>query len=231
MEIAILQTDSVNPALRPKYGDYPDMFENLLVKRSTTPINFTIIDCHNMSYPTELSSDAYIITGSRNSVYEDKPWIFELARFVEKILRSHRKLIGICFGHQLIAHFFGGKTEEVGWVLGTQNIDILESFDNTKNSDRALCLLSSHRDQVTRLPDSARLVARSKNCDNSGYVIGQQILTLQSHPEFSKDYFRALIESRRKILDPAIFEAGSESLTFNIDQQKAADWILNFLKH
>ena len=62
-------------------------------------------------------------------------------------------------------------------------------------------------------------------------MIGQQILTLQSHPEFSKDYFRALIESRRKILDPAIFEAGSESLTFNIDQQKAADWILNFLKH
>ncbi|MAZ45688.1 MAG: GMP synthase [Gammaproteobacteria bacterium] len=231
MEIAILQTDSVSPALRLKYGDYPDMFENLLVKRSTTPINFTIIDCHRMSYPRELSSDAYIITGSRSSVYEDKPWIFALARFVEKVVRSDRKLIGICFGHQLIAHFFGGKTEKVGWVLGTQKIDILESFENRKNLDQEFFLLSTHRDQVTCLPDGARLVARSENCGNSGYAIGRQILTLQSHPEFSKDYFRALIEARRKDLDPDIFEIGSESLTIDTDQPKAADWILNFLEH
>ena len=123
LRIGILQTDSVLEKFQPKFGDYPLMFERVLQSSARLPDAAEIrVECINysvqQSMPATLECDAYLITGSRDSVYDDMPWIVELVNFVERAMAAGKKIIGICFGHQLMAHFFGGRVAPAEERLG-----------------------------------------------------------------------------------------------------------------
>ena len=229
MIIGILQTDSVMDRFRTDFGDYPQMFGQLLQGAASRDIAFRVVDCQAMDYPAPDSCDAYIITGSRNSVYEDELWIKALAEFVDKLLAARRKLVGICFGHQLVAHFFGGRTRAVGWAVGVQQCTVVENASWMRPSLTDFALLSSHKDQVVELPAGARLLISSEFCPVSGYAIGDQVFTLQGHPEFSKPYSRELMTMRRELLGTETFERGIESLTQETHEPEVAQWIANFI--
>ena len=88
VRIGILQTDSVMEQFRPRFGDYPQMFERVLLNSAqTTGVQ---VECVNYpvqsTLPKTMDCDAYLITGSRDSVYDDLPWIFDLVRFLEGCL-------------------------------------------------------------------------------------------------------------------------------------------------
>ena len=229
MLIGILQTDSVVHQFQPKFGDYPQMFMELLEQSAGRDLHFRAIDCQAMDYPRAESCDAYIITGSRFSVYDDEPWIPELVEFVDRALQADRKVVGICFGHQLIAHFFGGETAEVGWAVGVHRCDVVATANWMRPAKSGFALLSSHKDQVVELPTDARLLVSSDFCPNSGYAIGEQVFTLQGHPEFSKPYARALLNLRRELLGQATFQQGMRSLAEDTHERDMAMWITNFI--
>lgn len=241
MKIGILQTDAVRRELQPRYGDYPDMFVNLLAGAADEVPSFQVIDCKAMAYPPPTECDGYVITGSGHSVYEDLPWITQLARFCERALASERKLIGVCFGHQLLAHFFGGRTERVGWAVGVHRSEVVGVSANAGaaagSADawmrpwlQEIALLSSHQDQVVALPAGGRPILRNDFCPNAGYVIGDQVLTVQGHPEFSKPYAQSLMMLRRELLGEATFERGIESLSDATHANEVATWMLNFIE-
>jgi len=194
-------------------------------------VEFASYHVQRGEYPAAQSCDAYLITGSRHSVYDGQPWIPELVAFLRQVLARQRKVIGICFGHQLIAHYFGGETRaaEVGWCVGVHRAAVLSQEPWMQPSLAAFNLLSSHKDQAVRLPEGARRFAASSACPNAGFVMGEHILTFQGHPEFSKPYARDLMNMRKDVLGAQRFEAGLESLREPLDNPVVARWILNFI--
>lgn len=236
LALAILRTDEVLPQFVDAHGDYPDMFSRLLraaAQEREVPLTLCIdsFDVRVEDYPAPDAFAGYLITGSRASVYDDEPWIAALARYLERVLEADRKIVGICFGHQLVAHFFGGETVAArqGWAVGVQENRAITREAWMEPPGERLNLLSSHKDQVSRLPHGARLIAASDFCPVSGFVMGEQVMTLQGHPEFHRDYSRDLMEMRRELLGEEAFATGMASLDKETDENKAAHWILNFL--
>jgi GMP synthase-like glutamine amidotransferase len=235
LTLGLLRTDTVLEEFQPRFGDYPDMFGSLL-DRAAQAFPGLSLELPGYFVPGgELPAspeecDGYVITGSRYSVYDDEPWITSLAAFLAGAVAARRKVAGICFGHQLIAHFFGGRTEPApaGWAVGVHGVRLL-SRETWMVPERArVGLLSSHKDQVSRLPDGARLIASTDSCPLAGFVIGEDVMTLQGHPEFSKSYAEALMRKREGLLGPEKFAAGIESLGQETDEPLVGQWLLRF---
>jgi GMP synthase-like glutamine amidotransferase len=233
MRIGILKTDSVREEFQSEFGDYPAMFRAVLMASADdVPIEFRDYDVQRGEYPASIDEcDAYLITGSRESVYDDQPWIHRLAKFVQELDAARHPLVGICFGHQLIAHVLGGETRaaETGWAVGVQETQVLSPAEWMLPYRERFGLLSSHKDQVVRLPERAEVFASTAFCPNSGFTIGDHILTFQGHPEFSKGYSRALIELRRDLLGEPGYSSGVESLGKPVHQSMVGRWIINFI--
>lgn len=228
LHIGILQTDSVLEHLQGEYGDYPKMFMDLFssVDPEARFTNYVVQD----TMPKTVECDAYIVTGSRLSVYDDEPWIFALAEFIAEALNQNKKLIGICFGHQLMAHFFGGVVApaDAGWAVGVHTSQV-ESRPWMSAGVENLSLLSSHKDQVRQLPENADLFATNAFCPIAGFTMADQVITIQGHPEFNKNYAQALMTHRQAILGEQVFSKGLSSLTTPIDSQTFAQLALAFV--
>ena len=232
MRIGILQTDRVMERFQGRHGDYPKMFEDVLTAASGgETLDFESIDSMASAYPEPGSCDAYVITGSRQSVYDGDPWIEGLAEFVGKALDAGGKVVGICFGHQLIAHFFGGEAGPApGWAVGVHESRVVADAPWLDPKMDSFRLLSSHKDQVTRLPEGAELFATNEYCPIAGFTWGEGVMTLQGHPEFKKPYSRDLMNMRRDLLGEDTYRAGIASLEEDIDPVAAGRWMLNFCR-
>ena len=231
MKLGILRTDAVRPELKPEYGEYPDMFIALL-RQSDPNLEYAVYDVELGQYPVDIDEvDAYLITGSKSSVYEDKPWIAELIEFVRALNRRHKKLLGFCFGHQLVAQALGGKTERSakGWGVGLHTHRFTTAPSWHDQGDVNLDILVSHQDQVVAVPDSARVLAGSEFCENAVCQIGDHILTFQGHPEFVPEYSRELLSIRRELIGEAAYAAGVSSLSGVHQGHRVGSWVLNFL--
>jgi GMP synthase-like glutamine amidotransferase len=236
LRIAILRADEVLPQFVDHHGDYPQMFEALLTaaaadRRHPVTVRFTCFDARTEALPDPTAYDGYLITGSRLSVYDDEAWISALATYLERVMEAGGRILGICFGHQLIAHFFGGRTEpaQAGWAVGVQQNRMLVDEPWMTPGGARLNLIASHKDQVSELPESARVIATSEFCPIGGFVISDQVLTFQGHPEFQPAYSRDLMEMRRELLGEEAYLEGVESLTRETDEAKVGHWMINFL--
>ena len=236
LRVAILQTDEVMPEFVGRHGNYPDMFAALLERaaRDRDPqldVRFSSHDVRVGYYPGAGDHDGFVITGSRSSVYDAEPWIAGLANFVKEVLQVGGKVIGICFGHQLMAHFFGGETRPApgGWVVGVQESRTITNEPWMVPGDQRLNLLACHKDQVHALPDGARVIATSDFCAIGGFVMGAQVMTLQGHPEFHRDYSLDLMLMRRELLGEETFNNGISSLAKETDEDMVGHWMINFL--
>jgi len=229
MHIGILKVDSVRDEFVAEHGDYPDMFEHLLLSADAS-LQISVFDVQSGDFPQPSLCDGYLITGSRESVYEDLPWIPPLVAFVEQLRAQEIKLAAICFGHQLVAHFFGGRVgaAEQGWGVGVHSCEVVERDDWMTPPAERLNLLCSHKDQVLELPPDATLYATSDFCPNAGFTVGNHTLTIQGHPEFQKDYARALMTFRKELLGEPVFRSGLDSLSSPVDQALMGTWLVNF---
>lgn len=183
--------------------------------------------------PPELDAcDAWLITGSRNSVNDAEPWIRQLEAFVRALHAARRPLVGVCFGHQLVARALGGVVERaaVGWGVGTHRYEVIAPAPWMEPARQNLALRASHQDQVVRLPGEARLYLRSDFCPLAGFTVGTHVLTIQPHPEFPAPYTRALLDRRRPVLGEACWARAVASLEEPVDARTVGRWFLRFLR-
>ena len=146
--------------------------------------------------------------------------------------RQQKNLIGICFGHQLVAQALGGKVEKAtaGWGVGVHEVRWHNSPGRPGEHRDGFKLLVSHKDQVIEPAADSVVLAGSAFCPNSVCQIGQHILTFQGHPEFIKDYSRALMNFRRDLLGEDVYRRGMASLAEDTDQLEVARWIIDFIR-
>lgn len=237
MKIGILQVDSVRDEYQKEFGNYPDMFEQMLKQAALSILGKEIsvinYDTEHGIYPSRIDEcDGYVITGSKSSVYDDEPWIKDFRKYVVELHEAKAKLVGICFGHQMIALALGGHSEKspAGWGVGVHSYDVLKDKDYMRPPLPSVSAIVSHQDQVSSLPVGAELLSGSEFCPNSMFQIDNHILAFQGHPEFSKNYSRTLMNLRREIIGEEVYSEGMQSLEKEIHGDIIAKWIIRFIE-
>ncbi len=196
MKLGILKTGAPPAPLEAQFGSYPDMFQRLLGRDA---YDYEVFDVAAGETPASAEAcDAYLVTGSSAGVYEAEPWIADLIAFL-RAARGRAGLVGVCFGHQVMAEAFGGQVVKSpkGWGVGLHAYTLMEPVPVLASQTR-LAAPASHQDQVVVLPPGARVLGAS---DFTPYGMlaydDQPAISIQLHPEFEPDYARALIEARR----------------------------------
>ena len=233
MRIGILQCDHVADDLVDAHGDYQDMFTGLIHAQDKS-IEVSIYDLTADQFPVDLKAcDGYIITGSQFSAYDDISWIHKAKILVADLYKAEIPTIGICFGHQLIAESLGGKVEKAtdkGWGVGVQHWDVKSENDwMGDNPPESFSMRASHQDQVLEMPADSKLIAGSDFCPIAGFQTGA-MLTLQGHPEFSRNYAESLINKRVERIGQETVDIARETLKEGVDGDKVGAWMVEFIK-
>ena len=225
MNVAILETGAPPAELRSRFGAYPAMIETLLGPGFET----ARYDVVAGALPAAASDhDAYMITGSPAGVYEPHAWIPPLKQFLRDS-KGQAKLVGLCFGHQIMAEAFGGRVEksERGWGVGLQRYDVADHAPWMDDA-ASFAIPVSHQDQVVEQPPASHVLA-SNAFSPFGLLAydDQPAISLQGHPEWEPAFAQALIETRRdRLPDP---DAAIASLDGPNDRARVGEWIRRFL--
>ena len=232
MKIGILKADKVRHELLDRFGEYPAMFKDLLQKVEAG-IEIVVYDVISGEFPKQIDEvHGYIITGSKMSVYDEIDWIKELGSFVQELHKKKKKLIGICFGHQMVAHFLGGKTQksDKGWGVGIHESAFTSAATIYGSEGQTYNLVYSHQDQIVEPAPSSVILASSDFCPYSMLQIEDHILTFQGHPEFKPEFSRSLMELRKDDFGNTRYKEGLDSLIKTTDADEVGKWIVSFIK-
>ncbi len=221
MHIGILQT-GLAPDDVEGLGDYPDMFERLLAGHGFAFRTWRVVE---MDFPEgPEAADGWLLTGSKHGVYEDHPFIAPLEDFIRAAYAKPVPMVGVCFGHQIIAQALGGRVEKFagGWSVGAQSYDF---------GGEALTVNAWHQDQVVEAPADAVRAASSPFCENAALIYGDRAFTVQAHPEFEDAFVDGLIRTRGVgVVPEAQLAKAAERLGTPLDSARLGDRIAAFFE-
>jgi GMP synthase-like glutamine amidotransferase len=235
LRIGLLQCGHLVGDLGATHGDYPILFRRLL---SEFGVDLEVVDATTGGDLGAVDRfDGWLVSGSAASVYDDLPWIDPAAAFLREVVRADVAVVGVCFGHQLLATALGGRVEkaDAGWGVGVHEYDVAGAWavpvagdDVDPDAEQGehpehLALIASHQDQVVVLPDDAEVVAHTNHCPVGAFTVGPRVLGVQPHPEFTTGLSRDLTERRRDKIGPARADAALESLHRPVAD--AATWV------
>ncbi len=220
MQIGILQTGHAPDVLLRTKGDFTNMFQTLLAGAGFTYDTYNVVD---MDFPDGAgAADGWLITGSKHGAYEDHAFIPPLEDLIRAIYAARVPLIGVCFGHQIIAQALGGTVEKFsgGWATGHQEYQL---------NGAPIALNAWHQDQVVAKPAAARVIGSNDFCANAALAYDDHVLTLQPHPEFTADAVQGLIKARGPGKVPeALLHQATENLQLPTQSDQIAQMFTQF---
>ncbi len=189
MKIGILLCGHLEETLDQKHGSMFDMFSVLLQDNDFEFASFAVVDGE---FPESVHTcDGWMVSGSVHGAYEHHEWIAPLEDFIRAAYNDGVPIVGICFGHQIMAQALGGKVEKYsgGWGIG----HTVYQFNENQSQ---MALLAMHQDQVVEKPPQARLIAQTDFCANAGLAYQGNAISFQPHPEFTPEFMRDLIRHK-----------------------------------
>lgn len=230
MKLGILETGAPPEQIRGRFGGYPGMFRKLFGEGA---YDYAVYDVAAGQMPQGVEeAGAWLVTGSSAGVYDPEPWIAPLEDFLRDA-KGRTPLVGVCFGHQIMAQAFGGKVikSPKGWGLGLQRYRMAQGRD-WMDSPEPIAVPGSHQDQVVEAPPGAVVLGGNDFCPNGVIDYGPaRAISIQLHPEFEPDYAKALIESRRgtRLTDQ---EADQAVMSYEQpdDRLRVGGWLQRFIE-
>ncbi len=228
MQIGLLECDDVVGRIPGIRVSYREMFASLL-----PGFGFRYYEAHRGRLPaTPQECEAWLCTGSQYSVYDKRDWIAALADFIKRIRLSDRRFVGICFGHQILAHALGGVVAKAsqGWGVGVHRVDVLRQEPWMQPALEKVSIPHMHQDQVLRLPPDSVVLGRADHCEVGMFRVGDSMLGIEGHPEFTLPYVEALIRVRREKIGEKRAQEAMASLSQPTDGSAIAGWIARFIQ-
>jgi GMP synthase-like glutamine amidotransferase len=233
MKLTIIQTGEVPQPLRDRFGPYRKMFETMF---DGTGLGFgyeTVAVSDGEPFPDPATLEGIVITGSAAGVYEDHSWLDPLRGFIRGAYQRRTPMLGVCFGHQIMADALGGEVRksEKGWGLGRHSYGVSKRPDFMRNAPGMLAVACSHQDQVIVPPTEAEVILSSDFTPNAGLVYRNgAALSFQPHPEFADDYTIALAELRRGKAPDTVVETALASIAKPSNSGDVAGYIGQFFR-
>jgi GMP synthase (glutamine-hydrolysing) len=221
MKIGILITGHPPDSLAAQ-GDYDAYFARLLDGHGFTFEGWAVVD--GVFPPDVHAADGWLITGSKHGAYEPHDWIPPLEQFIRDAYAAHVPMIGVCFGHQIIAQALGGRMEKFagGWSVGCTEY---------RMNGRSYAVNAWHQDQVVEKPAGAEVIARTDFCPFAGLRYDDRIWTIQPHPEYDSAFIEGLIRTRGKgVVPDDLLAAAEATLDAPSDRMEVAQMMADFFK-
>jgi GMP synthase (glutamine-hydrolysing) len=199
------------------HGDYPAWFERAL--GAALPVVRAHAGEKLGPAIERLRPQGLIVTGSALSVIDKAPWMLELGDELLRLGARGTQVLGVCFGHQLLAHAAGGAVvvNPRGREIGTVRVQLTEAGRRdplfTWAGADSIEVQATHCDAVDPLPPGATVLASNENCVAQAFRLSETVAGVQFHPELWAEAMRDLIFSREEKLedeglDPQTFAAG-----------------------
>ena len=232
MKIGILEAGLLRDKMASRFDPYPVMFANFL-GLAHTDFEFETVSVVRGEKPASIHAcDGWLITGSRHGVYDELDWMAPLQEFIRQLADAGVPLVGVCFGHQIIAAALGGEVvkSDRGWGVGLHDYRIDRRHDWMQPGETRTALYAFHQDQVIERPPGAEVFLSSEFCPYAGLSYGDSIISVQAHPEFGNAYETALLEAYGGSVVPADLAASSldDMRGRQADQAMVAGWFARF---
>lgn len=223
MKIGILQTGLCPGELLEKFGEYDAFFARFLDGFGFDFEGYRVVE-GTMPSSVE-AADGWVITGSEYGAYEDHEWIAPLEDFLRQAYAKNIPIVGICFGHQILAQALGGKVGKYpgGWAVGKQHYQL-------DGVEGGIDLMAWHQDQIIELPADARVIGSSPFCKYAALAYGNKAMSVQAHPEFGKDFIAALFDARKESLPAEILAHKDDDLSGTMASPLIAEMMAKVLK-
>lgn len=233
--IGILECGRNKPEWIAEHGGFADWFPPLL-HMADADLAFRVWRVIDGELPAEPDEcDAWLLTGSPASTYQNAPWQKALTRFI-LTARQHRPLIGICYGHQHLHAALGGAVAKAPhWGAGITRYTIDHRPDWLRSGADAgrgeyFSLIALHQDQVTVPAPGTQVLASGADCPLAVTTIGPNILTFQPHPEMTPAQVTKIYDLHRHDMGDAIWRRAQASLDEPRNHDLAARWIVDFIR-
>ncbi|RLN08859.1 putative glutamine amidotransferase-like protein C13C5.04 [Panicum miliaceum] len=153
--------------------------------------------------PEDLASyDGFVVSGSPHDAYGEEPWIARLCALIRTLHAMEKRVLGICFGHQVLCRALGGRIGKArnGWDVGVKKVTFardLKGFEflgGLEELPSSASLIEVHQDEVWELPPAATVLAFSEKTRVEAFAVGEHALGIQGHPEYTADILHNLID-------------------------------------